>query len=492
MNRRNRIFVGILVVYVAGIAFLLYRIVLDLDPRYREATEEALVETSQVLAAFVERDVQDGVIDPAALAVTMKAAYAREFDAQVFGFVKNRVELRVYVVDRDGRVLYDSIGRAVGQDYLGWRDVSLTLAGFYGARTTPDVPGDPRTAVMYVGAPIHANGGDGNGNDDAAIVGALTVGKPVQSFGRFVEAARNKIILVGVGSAFAVLLFGFIVSIWLVRPFGLVGDAARVARTIARDRRAGSFGRFVRQMRRTPRALREAYRDMRDAVAGRSYVEDYVQTLTHELKSPLSAIRGAAELLEEPMAEEERRRFLANIARETDRIRELADRMLELAVLEQRHRLVDAEAVDAVALGHDVVATSAGGARGIRVNFINETIGRKPEIEGDPFLLRRALANLIDNAIDFSPDGGTVELTLDANGPRIVYRVRDHGRGIPDYAGNKVFEKFYSLPRPHTQKKSTGLGLAFVREIAGLHRGSVTLGNHPDGGAIATLTLPRY
>lgn len=81
MSRRNRIFVGILLVYGLGIAFLLYRIVLDLDPRYREATEEALVETSQVLAALVERDVRDGVIDTEALDATMKAAYAREFDA---------------------------------------------------------------------------------------------------------------------------------------------------------------------------------------------------------------------------------------------------------------------------------------------------------------------------------------------------------------------------------------------------------------------------
>ncbi|MEO8938281.1 MAG: two-component system sensor histidine kinase CreC [Burkholderiaceae bacterium] len=469
-----------MLVYVIGIAFLLYDIVRDLDPRYREATEEALVETAQVLAAGVERDVHDGVIDTAALATTMKAAYARQFDAQVFGFAKNHVDLRVYVVDRAGRVIYDSTGRAVGADYSGWRDVALTLAGFYGARTTPDVAGDQRTAVMYVAAPIYA--GD-------AIVGALAAGKPTQSFGQFVEAARNKIILVGIGSALAVLMFAFIVSIWLVRPFGLVGDAARA---MTRDRRAGSFERFVRQVRRTPRALREAYRDMRDAVSGRSYVEDYVQTLTHELKSPLSAIQGAAELLEEPMPEAERRRFLANIARETDRIRELADRMLELAVLEQRHRLDAIDAVDAVVLGEDVVSTAAGRGRGIRVRFVNETIGRRPEIEGDAFLLRRALANLIDNAIDFSPDDGTVDVTLDGNGSRIVYRVRDHGPGIPDYAGNKVFEKFFSLQRPRTQKKSTGLGLAFVREIAGLHRGSIALANHPDGGAVATLTLTRY
>ena len=488
MSRRNRIFIGILLVYVSGIAFLLYRIVLDLDPRYREATEEALVETAQVLAALVERDVHDGTIDPSQLAETMKAAYAREFDAQVFGFVKNRVELRVYVVDRSGRVLYDSTGRATGQDYSGWRDVALTLAGFYGARTTPDVAGDARTAVMYVSAPIHA--GDAR---DGGIVGALAAGKPTQSFGQFVEAARNKIIAVGIGSALAVLVFAFIVSIWLVRPFGLVGDAARA---MTRDRRHGSFGRFLRQMRRTPRALREAYRDMRDAVAGRSYVEDYVQTLTHELKSPLSAIQGAAELLDEPMPEDQRRRFVANIARETERIRELADRMLELAVLEQRHRLDVVDAVDAVALGEDVVSTAAGSVRGVAVVFVNESIGRRPLIEGDAFLLTRALANLIDNAVDFSPDGGIVTLALDAgydgSGQRVVYRVRDHGSGIPDYAGHKVFEKFFSLQRPRTQKKSTGLGLAFVREIAALHRGSIALANHPDGGAVATLTLVRY
>jgi two-component system sensor histidine kinase CreC len=69
--------------------------------------------------------------------------------------------------------------------------------------------------------------------------------------------------------------------------------------------------------------------------------------------------------------------------------------------------------------------------------------------------------------------------------------VRDRGPGIPDFAKNKVFEKFFSLPRPGGLKKSSGLGLAFVRYIAALHRGSVALANHPDGGAIATLTVAR-
>ena len=75
-----------------------------------------------------------------------------------------------------------------------------------------------------------------------------------------------------------------------------------------------------------------------------------------------------------------------------------------------------------------------------------------------------------------------------ATAPRIT--VRDHGPGIPDYAQDKVFEKFYSLARPHSRKKSTGLGLAFVREIAALHRGRIELANAAGGGAVATLTLP--
>jgi two-component system, OmpR family, sensor histidine kinase CreC len=107
------------------------------------------------------------------------------------------------------------------------------------------------------------------------------------------------------------------------------------------------------------------------------------------------------------------------------------------------------------------------------------------------FLLRRAIANLIDNALDFSPEGGTVSIAIRPHGRSVEVAVRDRGPGIPDYAEAKVFEKFYSLARPHSRKKSTGLGLAFVKEIAELHHGRVALTNAADGGAVATLILPR-
>jgi two-component system, OmpR family, sensor histidine kinase CreC len=474
LAKRNRIFIGILLIFAAGLAFMLYRVVADLDPRYRESAEESLVETAQLMATVVEQDVRGGAIDTSRLEPLFKSVYARRFEAQIFSLVKRRVELRLYVTDGSGKVLFDSLGRSVGADFSQWRDVKLALRGEYGARTTPDVENEPQTSVMYVSAPVRWNNG---------IVGAVSVGKPVQSFGQFVEAARRKTLYVGLVSVAGVVLLALIVSVWLVRPFGLISDYVRYVRA----QRRFSLPRLGR---RALGVIGAAYDEMRDALAGRNYVADYVQTLTHEVKSPLSAIRGAAELLQEPgMAQEQRQRFLANITRETQRIQEMVDRMMELTALETRRVLEHVENVALRPVLEELVAAAqdAAGPRGIRVTL---EAPHDAQVEGDPFLLRRAVSNLLDNAIDFSADGGEVRVLLERTRRAAKVHVRDQGPGIPEYAQDKVFEKFYSLARPHSSKKSTGLGLSFVREIASLHHGRIELDNAPEGGAVATLSLP--
>ena len=259
-------------------------------------------------------------------------------------------------------------------------------------------------------------------------------------------------------------------------------------------RRQRSFS-LPRLGRRALGTLGAAYDEMRDALAGRDYVADYVQTLTHELKSPLSAIRGAAELLHEPgMPVADRERFVANIERETRRIEELVDRLAELAALEKRRRLFNTEPVALQPLVEElaVSAQAQGAWRGVTTTLaLREHGWGAPWVDGDAFLLRRAVRNLLDNAIDFSPDRGAVRLEVEVDSRTVEIRVIDRGPGIPDYADDKVFDKFYSLARPHSKKKSTGLGLSFVREIAELHRGRITLANGAGGGAVATLSLPR-
>lgn len=473
MSQRNRIFILLLLAYGLGLALLMWRLLGDIDPRYRESAEESLVETSHLLSSLIAQQSTDQ-INVQALGPLFHALQEAPVQANIFGFEKTRIELRASVVDREGRVLFDSTGTRVGADFSQWRDVRLALKGQYGARTTFDVEGQSETAVMYVAAPIRMHG---------AIVGAVTVGKPTQSFGQFVQAARHKTLLVGLTSVLAVLVLMAILLVWLVRPWGLAMDYMRFVQA----QRSLSWSRLLKRAWGTLSAL---YAEMRDAVAGRHYVSDYVQTLTHELKSPLSAIRGAAELLHEPMGDADRHQFLGNIERETLRIQELVDRMMELAVLESRRSV---KMPEPLSLRHvlkeaHAPAFASGAMKRIQVELL---AGDDALVLADPFLLRRAIGNLLDNALDFSPPGSRISIAVKLHRKTVDIVIQDQGPGIPDYANGKVFEKFYSLARPDTQRKSTGLGLPFVKEIAALHDGSVSLKNAPEGGAIAVFTLFR-
>ncbi|HEY1140038.1 MAG TPA: ATP-binding protein, partial [Lysobacter sp.] len=113
-----------------------------------------------------------------------------------------------------------------------------------------------------------------------------------------------------------------------------------------------------------------------------------------------------------------------------------------------------------------------------------------PALQGDPFLLRQALVNLIENAADFSPPGATIRLRALSDAGRVRFEVDDEGPGVPDYALSRVFERFYSLPRPHGGSRSSGLGLCFVAEVAALHEGRAELHNREAGGARASLEIP--
>jgi two-component system sensor histidine kinase CreC len=475
MSRRSRVFLGIVALYIAAVVLLLYRVSADLDPRYRESAEDSLVDTANLVATLLERQAYSGVIQTDELERTLAQLTQRPLNARIFNVDKTRVDLHVYVTDANGTVLFDSAGRDVGRDYRAWRDVSRTLAGDYGARTTLADPANPASAVMYVGATIRERAAP---DAPEQIVGMVGVGKPVASFSPFIANARQKLVIVGFIAVAAFALLLLMVTVWLMRPFGLVTDLWRALRA-----RPGE-GRGLTA------SLQAAFLDMRDALAGKSYVDEYVAALTHEIKSPLAAIRGAAELLREPLPEDARLRFTGNIEEQVGRAQDLVERMLELSALERRRALTQVGPVALAQLADDVRTEMAPIAAQRDVELFID-IDPALVVSGDRFLLQRAFANLVKNAIEFSPHEATV--TVDAHDVRgrIEVTVRDHGPGLPDFAHARLFEKFFSLPRPDTGRKGTGLGLAFVREVATLHGGAARLANHPDGGAVATLVLPR-
>jgi two-component system sensor histidine kinase CreC len=226
---------------------------------------------------------------------------------------------------------------------------------------------------------------------------------------------------------------------------------------------------------------------MRIRLEGKNYIEHYVHALTHELKSPIAAIRGAAEILTEQPPPQVAARFIDNILVQNARMQSLVEKLLTQARLENRVEITPQ------AVRVDLLFTRLADARSALLAAKEIALTLQPAslvVEGDPDLLEQALGNLLDNAIDFTPQGGAIELAAREEQGQIRLSVTDSGSGIPDYALERIFERFYSLPRENGLK-SSGLGLAFVQEVARLHHGEITLRNRDEGGVIATLTLHR-
>lgn len=169
----------------------------------------------------------------------------------------------------------------------------------------------------------------------------------------------------------------------------------------------------------------------------------------------------------------------------------IVDKLLLLASVESKRSIHDVEQLDMVELIDDIEKSLSPLLH--EKNLILETNGdKKAAFEGDFFLIRQAVVNLVKNAIDFSPAGDniTLEISKSNDADSVMLIVSDNGPGIPDYAHDKVFDRFYSLKRPDSGKKSSGLGLSLVKEVALLHHGKIELMNGDEKGAVATLTLP--
>jgi two-component system sensor histidine kinase CreC len=157
--------------------------------------------------------------------------------------------------------------------------------------------------------------------------------------------------------------------------------------------------------------------------------------------------------------------------------------------MESRQALQKVEDIDLEAILREVAASLSPlcMARNIRVEIeADEAV----HVRGEAFLVRQAAVNVLQNALEFSPRNSTLRAGIARSGNSVRLTVSDQGTGVPDYALSRVFDRFYSLKRPDTGKKSTGIGLSVVREAMLLHGGSATLENLPGGGALVTLTFP--
>jgi len=223
---------------------------------------------------------------------------------------------------------------------------------------------------------------------------------------------------------------------------------------------------------------------------------DFVANVSHELKTPATSLRLLAESLEETIDEDpiQARLFAAQLKKETERLSHLITDLLDLTRLESQERVENPVPVDVRGVLMTVLARMRRVARKKNITLQWKRFGRAAQytVRGDETQLTSMFTNLVDNAVQYTPPGGRVEVTGGFEGSEIVIRVSDTGIGIPRASLPRIFERFYRVDKARSKETGgTGLGLSIVKHVAENHGGRVTVESTLGEGSTFTVYLPR-
>lgn len=482
LRLQTRLVISFFVLSVASVGLVALGVYRELRPQFLEAVELTLIDTSRVLASDLAARAQtQGSLRRAVdeFAQSLLVLKSTRFQGRNSVDRSSHLRLRIFITDAEGRLLLDSEAREpIGSDFSRWRDIALTLKGRYGARATRENPDDPRTSIHFIAAPIVVN---------EKISGVLSIGKPVESVATQIQ--RNQKLLGGLlllTLLIVALPLSLFATYWISRP------VRRLKNHVENLGRSGPLQK-PQLAQDEIGFLADSIESLRRRLDAKQYIEDYVHNLTHEMKSPLTGILGASELLSaDQLSPENRLQLLQNIEGDAKRLRDLADRLLELASLEAREGRLHGERFSVSLLVDEVMESFQSQIRARAHSQIKIDVDEGLSMYGERFLVWRALANLIQNAIDFAHDQSLViAIRVQQIDGQTRIEVEDDGVGIPDFARERATERFFSTERPRTGKKSSGLGLSFVQEIMQLHGGSFELQAKLPNGCRAVLKFPE-
>jgi two-component system sensor histidine kinase CreC len=221
-------------------------------------------------------------------------------------------------------------------------------------------------------------------------------------------------------------------------------------------------------------------------------VEQYIDTLAHELRTPITGIQLTAETLLTPMSDEERKRFINNILVSNKQMDKLVTRLLDLSRIERRESLMKPKTLKILPIIESAIKAPTR-TRTIASKNINIAleIDKTITIFAEKILLEQAISNILNNALEFSPKEGTITIKASETNTAVSIIVLDDGPGMPPHVLRNLFTRFFSVSRPDSGNRGNGLGLKFVRKIMQLHKGEVTLKNRLlQQGAEAKLRFP--
>ncbi|MGE8720743.1 two-component system sensor histidine kinase CreC [Leptospira terpstrae] len=450
-------------------------------PRYMETVEESLNDTAHILSAIVEEQLEQNShsylkfknILHTLFSPVFENTNKRSFNAKIYSLLKTNTDIQVYITDEKGFVIFDSENYREGLDYSKFNDVYLTLQGKYGARSSKllDKEGE---GALFVASPIRFKN---------KIIGVLTVIKPKTGVIPFIEEAKRKFWRISLLVATAIAVLFSILAYLIFRPI------LRLSKYVSslRKKEKAVFPKIgIRELNE----LGKEVDLLVEEIEGKKYIESYVQTLTHEIKSPLSSILASVELLHTHPNESDR--LTKNIQEEAKRIQNLIEQLLELSSLEGKKSISLEDRVFVYELVEEAISNFQSELQWKSISIVIHCEDTNWEIKGNRNYLYLSIKNLIRNSIDFANENNTINIEIHKELDNFLkLSVIDEGHSIPDYALTRVTEKFYSLPRPTNNRKSSGLGLSIVNQIVDLHGGKLEIQNRNPHGVIVSLWFPK-
>ena len=319
---------------------------------------------------------------------------------------------------------------------------------------------------MFIAAPIYYQTAQ---NQQQKLIGVVSIGKPNSSVQPYIQRAEDQLLRQAAWITLLSLFLASLVAYWLKHSIDRVRKYAQALAPVNQT----PYFRSAKELNQVAQAVE----NMREKLEDRAYVEHYVNTLTHELKSPLTAIQASAELLKEDLPLNDQQQFAQHIHAQSQRLKLLIDRMLLLTRLEKSKHQIELQNFNLSKLIQQVLDQQASQLQSKKIQCLLD-IEANCMIHADRFWLQQTIANILDNALDFSAESSKILIQLHRQAHQsIQLQIFNEGEWIPEYALSQVFDTYFSLPRPITQQRSSGIGLSIVKQVIEQHHGQIQIQN---------------
>ena len=399
--------------------------------------------------------------------------------------LSQELNTRFTVIRLDGVVVADSEEEPAEMDDHGSRpEVLAATSGEYGASTRFSRTVGVR--MMYLALPVRSNG---------QLVGYVRTALPLSVIDERISQLRD-IIAVGAGSAVLVaLLLGLVFARRFSAPLTAMTSVAEAMAQGDYDQkllitRSDEIGKLAGALNQMAESARDRMSELHRLEQIR---RDFVANVSHELKTPIAAVRGLVETVidDRKMTDEDRERFLAKIRNQSMRLSSIVTDLLTLSQLESGNGMLETGLLDLCEVVRSTVTSLAqtAEARNIRVEV------RLPEdpvrLLGDEDALSQVISNLLDNALKYSPRDAAVWIRLRQENGKAVIEIQDRGVGIEPRDRDRIFERFYRVDKARSRELGgTGLGLSIVKHIVLAHGGAVDVESSPGAGSTFRVLLP--